>query len=204
MTQNKEYDYFANCVSYHGEMLPLERYTLYSWIKKYKPSNILEIGTGTGGSTQYISDAAQENGFGKIYSCDPTRSPRQDFIQSRNNLEFHQTISSTMIQHLIDNQINIDFMFFDGPEDPNTALNDLIKLETYIKPGTLFCMHDWHIGVRGYDSSISTKANNIKPYIEKSVNWTEIEILYGDKKNSNFDSLLYDSVGLCLYSYKAI
>jgi len=65
-------------------------------------------------------------------------------------------------------------------------------------------MHDWHIGVRGYDSSISTKANNIKPYIEKSVNWTEIEILYGDKKNSNFDSLLYDSVGLCLYSYKAI
>ena len=44
MTQNKEYDYFANCVSYHGEMLPLERYTLYSWIKKYKPSyNLSEL-----------------------------------------------------------------------------------------------------------------------------------------------------------------
>jgi len=46
--------------------------------------------------------------------------------------------------------------------------------------------------------------NKIKPYIEKSVEWIEIEILYGDKKNSNFDSLPYDSVGLCLYSYKVI
>lgn len=199
---NKDYSYFETAISEYGEMLPYERYSLYSWIKKYKPKNLLEIGTGTGGSTQYISDAMNENGFGKIYSCDPARSPSIDFLMSRKNLLFYSLESHYLIQSIIAEKIDIDFIFFDGPENPNIALSDLLELEKYITVNTLFCMHDWHMGIRNYDLAISTKCYNVKPYIENSNKWTLIELLNANEKNSDFDNTKYDSVGLCLYQYK--
>ena len=198
---NREYNYFANTISEYGEMLPYERYTIYSWIKKYKPKNVLEIGTGTGGSTQYISDAMNENGFGKIYSCDPSRSPPIDFLMSRKNLLFYSLESNYLIQSIIAEKIDIDFIFFDGPENPDIALFDLIELEKYIRNGTLFSMHDWHIGIRNYDSAISTKCYKVKPYIENSDKWDLIQLLVANEKNSDFDNNACDSVGLCLYQY---
>lgn len=195
------YNYFLKSASSSGELLPFERFTLYTWIKKYKPKNLLEIGTGTGGSTQYISDAMFENGNGKIYSCDPVRSPSVEFLKLRPNVEFMPITSNTLIDNIISDKTIIDFIFFDGPEDPDIALNDIKTLEKYITNKTLFSMHDWHIGIRGYDSALSTKAYKIKGYIEQSHKWKLIDILYADKKNSNFDSMPYDSVGLCLYEY---
>lgn len=199
---NKNYNYFKQSISEYGEMLPYERYCLYSWIKKYKPRNLLEIGTGTGGSTQYISDAMKENGFGEIYSCDPSRSPSIDFIKNRPNLHFYSMMSGDMIQFIKTEKINIDFIFFDGPENPDVALLDLLELEKYITINTLFCMHDWHIGIRGYDLAISTKCYKVKPYIENSSKWTLIESLNANEKNSDFNDDKYDSVGLCLYQYQ--
>lgn len=199
---NKNYSYFEKAISEYGEMLPYERYSLYSWIKKYKPKNLLEIGTGTGGSTQYISDAMQENECGQIYSCDPSRSPSIEFIKNRQNLHFYPLMSADIIKLVIKEKINIDFIFFDGPENPDVALSDLLELERYISVNTLFCMHDWHIGIRGYDLATSTKCYKIKPYIENSNKWSLIELLDANKKNSDFDNNKYDSVGLCLYQYK--
>lgn len=201
---NKEYNYFSQSIDEHGEMLPFERQVLYSWIQKYQPNNLLEIGTGTGGSTQYISDAMTENGFGTIFSCDPTRSPSKTFIETRPNLKFYSIISTELIDIIILNNISIDFIFFDGPENPDIALQDLLRLEKYISNDILFCMHDWHTGIRNYDSSRSTKSDKIKPYIENSDQWTNIDTLYANKKNSNFDSTPWDSVGLCLYQFKKL
>jgi len=201
---NKEHGYFANTISEYGEMLPYERYKIYSWIKKYKPKNVLEIGTGTGGSTQYISDALNENGFGKIYSCDPVRSPSRDFLMSRQNLLFYSIESQHLIQSIIADKIDINFIFFDGPENPDVALSDFMELEKHISEGTLFAMHDWHVGIRNYDFAISTKCDKIKPYIENLKNWNLVELLLANKKNSDFDNNIYDSVGLCLYQYSGI
>lgn len=42
---------------YPGEMLPVERLRLYQWMTEYSPKVVLEVGTGVGGSTFYISEA---------------------------------------------------------------------------------------------------------------------------------------------------
>lgn len=193
--------YFINSTVEHGELLPLERYSLYHWIKKYKPKNILEIGTGTGGSTKYIYDAIIENGYGSIYSCDPIRSPKKEFLESRSLLHFFQTTSDIIINYCIEQKIDIDFIFFDGPEDASIALHDIKKLEPHINSGTLFAMHDWHKGIRHYDNNSSSKTDLIKPYMEQSDKWKEIEVLKANKKNSTMFNDKYDSVGLCLYQY---
>ncbi len=92
---------------------------------------------------------------------------------------------------------------FDGPEDPNTALNDIIYLEEHLPNDTYFSMHDWDLN-RSYDKGQSTKAVKIREYMEKSSNWELMEQLFSDKKNSDFDDFPFDSVGLCLYKFKKI
>ena len=62
-------------------------------------------------------------------------------------------------------------------------------------------MHDWHKGIRHYDNNSSAKADLIKPYMEQSNKWKEIEVLKANETNSILFNDKYDSVGLCLYQY---
>lgn len=194
-------NYFIDSRVEYGELTPLERYSLYNWTVKYKPKNILEIGTGTGGSTKYLYDAIVKNGSGSIYSCDPIRSPKLEFLESRPLLYFFRTTSDVLINYCIENSIVIDFIFFDGPEDPLVAINDIKKLEKHIAHNTLFAMHDWHKGARSFDNASSSKTDLIKPYMEQSDKWKAIEVLKANEKNSTIFDDKYDSVGLCLYQY---
>ena len=93
-----------------------------------------------------------------------------------------------------------DFIFFDGPEIPELALNDFKLLEPHLKKGCFFSMHDFHTGSkRRYDNSISVKSAHIKPYLESHDEWRCLEELSGLVKNSDYDDMPFDSVGLCLY-----
>lgn len=47
---------------YPGEMLPIERVRLYQWMMEFRPKCVLEVGTGVGGSTFYISQALSTYG----------------------------------------------------------------------------------------------------------------------------------------------
>ena len=170
---------------YNGEMLPYERDKLYNWIIDFKPKVILEVGCGNGGSTYYMAEATK----GYIYTCDSKRSLSKKFISNYPHVEFYQMRSDVFIQSIIDRNLEINFIMFDGPEDPDVALRDVKVLEKYIIPGTYFCMHDWELGKRKYDGVVSTKALKIRPYIEKSKRWKKIKVLTNSKK----------SVGLCLY-----
>ena len=182
------------------EMLPYERFILYKWITEIiKPIVAVEFGTGHGGSTYYITKALEQTG-GFLHTCDPERSPLQEIFNLNKNFKYYSITSDKLINILIENNINIDYLFFDGPEDPMIALTDLIKLENYIKPGCYFSMHDWEIEKRGFDGAISTKALHIRPYIENSSRWKLIHQLSGLEKNSK-DNDGYDSVGLCLYQF---
>jgi len=185
----------------NAEMLPYERKKLYTWIVDIiKPKIIIETGTGTGGSTYFMAKALESLGFGQIYTCDPERQPPQEFFNKFQNIHFYPSISSIMFNDIIGKKINIDYIFFDGPEDPTIAVNDLMILENYINPGCYFSMHDWEIKKRGFDGATSTKALHIRPYMQSSSKWKLIEQLSGLEKNSQ-DNDGYDSVGLCLYEF---
>lgn len=178
--------------NYGGEMLPEERKLLFNWILSYRPKNILEIGTGEGGGgCYYMASALKINNHGNIYTCDPCRGPNQNFLDEFSNVLFHNVGSNDLIKKIIDQKIDIDFIFFDGPEDPQLAYDDILKLEQIIKPGTKFVMHDWELFKRVADGLTSIKSKYIRPYIEHSNKW---KLLY-QTENS------IESVGLCLYEF---
>ena len=79
--------------------------------------------------------------------------------------------------------------------------------QAYMDPKTekqskLTSMHDLHFSSRNYDGASSSKSDKIKPYIENSEPWEEIEVLLANKKNNKTGLEEVDSVGLCLYKYK--
>lgn len=179
--------------TYTGEMTNFEREFLYNWILLSKPQNVLEIGTGEGGGgAYYIASALKTlNNNGTLYTCDPARRPNNNFFQEFPNVIFHPTISINLITKLINDKVDINYIFFDGPEDPNVAMNDILSLEPFISPGTKFSMHDWEIMPRVYDNMVSVKSQYIRPYMEQSKKWKLLHQL----ENS------HESVGLCLYEF---
>ena len=171
-----------------GEMTIYEREKLYNYVIKYNPNIVLECGSGVGASTYVMANALSEES--RIYSCDPSRTP----IFTSEKLNFFSVPSDLLITYLVDNEICPNFIFFDGPEDPNVALNDFIILDKFVKVGTIFSMHDWFLTTRKLDNGLSTKSALLKPYIENSSNWELIEELFGDDYK-----LGEESVGLCFY-----
>ena len=198
MTENV--DFFNN--TFDGEMLPYERYKLYNWVSEIKPKLFLEVGTGNGGgSTYFISKSIKDNNIvSTLHTCDPMRQPEDEFFNVFDFVKYYKTNSDFMINDLLNNNLIPDFIMFDGPENPDIALNDIIILENFIEDGTYFSMHDWDY-YRPYDNGNSTKSIKIRDYMENSEKWSLVEQLFADKKNSDFDELPYDSVGLCLYKF---
>lgn len=179
-----------------AEMLPFERYTVYRWITDIiKPENgILETGCGNGGSTYYLSQAIKKlNSRSIIHTCDPERKPFDDFLNQNSNVIYYKMYSADLISKLIYDKIKLDYIFFDGPDDPNIPMDEIKILEDYIQPGCYFSMHDWEIEKRKYDGAIANKSKLIRPYLEKSSYWQPIEILEGIESNQ--------SVGFCLYKF---
>lgn len=187
---------------YQGEMLPIERLRLYQWMVTWQPKRVLEVGTGVGGSTFYISTALQRNG-GELHSCDPLRRPPDPFLERfAGTLHYHALRSDQLIERLRSQGRKPDFLFFDGPEIPDLGLSDLRSLEPWIDPGCLFAMHDWEQPGGRNRKIVSIKAKKVRPYLEQSPNWQRVDQLDGHRKNAWWTKGRFDSVGLCLYVYR--
>ena len=197
-----EFKDFVNTVSdFGGEMSMYERYKLFCWVSEYKPKIIFEVGTGVGGGSThhmaYAIETIKNNGI--IYTCDPIRSiDYKLMLRFPSIIKFHSLKSQELLNNMINEKLIPDFIFFDGPEEPEIAMNDIIELEKHIKIGTIFSMHDWD-SYRQLDKATSTKSKQIRPYLENSENWKLIDILKSDVKNCDESDREYDSVGLCLY-----
>lgn len=198
---------FINWEYGYGELTAYERYKLYNWVLTLiKPKNILEIGTGSGASSYYMASALKKlQNDGTIYTCDPDPRDSSRVVSAFSNIKYAQTISKHAIQSVILNNINLDYIFFDGPEDSELPLEDLKDLESYISPDCYFSGHDWEYVPRLFDGGIGEKSKLIRPYIENSKRWEPVEILSGLQINSDFYMTKEnpcDSVGLCLYKFK--
>lgn len=187
---------------YPGEMLPIERLRLHQWMTEYRPKVVLEVGTGVGGSTFYITQTLTQYG-GALHTCDPMRSPPEHFLtRFAGTLHYHPLRSDQLIAQMKQKGIRPDLLFFDGPEIPDLALDDLQSLEGWIEPGCLFAMHDWEQPGGRNSKIVSIKAQKVRPYLEKSPHWTPLARLEGHSKNVWWTKGRYDSVGLCLYRYE--
>lgn len=173
---------FTECPYKGAELLSLEREFLARWIVLCMPKSIIEVGTGKGGSTYYMAETIKEFGLTcRIYTCDPRRKPTNEFFERFPFVFFYKLKSDEFITTIIRNEVPVDFIFFDGPDNPFVALQDIQTLESHIAAGTHFAMHDWY-----YE-----KAQLIRPYISHSDRWREIEVLRKSER----------SVGLCLYEF---
>ena len=176
----KEMIDFVNCQFKNAELTPTEREKLYRWIYNIRPHKILEIGTGSGGSTTYMAQAALDsNNSCTIYTCDPRRKPIPLFFKLYPFVRFYNTTSDIFTSKL--DRIHFNFIFFDGPDNPHIAINDLIFLEKNMRKGTYFSMHDWDCN----------KAIRVRSYLQKADNWQRIEVIGKEE----------ESVGLCLYKF---
>ena len=188
-----------------GEMLAYERYKLYSWTRDLiRPQAVLEVGAGSGASSYYILKALEAIGNkGVLYTCDPeVRPTMQTLCQNFSSCQLMQSSSQFLISQLIGQSLKLDYLFFDGPEDPHLALSDLQTLESHIESGCYFSMHDWETVPRIYDGATSIKSELIRPYIENSDKWEKVEVLSGLTINSDYHIQEgADSVGLCLYKF---
>jgi hypothetical protein len=103
-------DFFKN-MHPQAELLPLERKTIYDLVASRKPKVILEVGTGCGyGSTYYISKSIQDNNIqSKLYTCDPSRGPEDNFMTEFPFVEYRKDISTNLIDYLVSNNIKPDF-----------------------------------------------------------------------------------------------
>lgn len=158
-----------------GQLYPPERKLLYDAVLQAKPKIVLEIGTWKGGGSTYqIATALRENGSGKLYTCEVDRifyeQARGVYSDWGDIVECHHTASTDMINQLLGNGIIPDFVFNDGPEEPELNLSDFQLLEPHLRPGAVFGMHDWDLEVRA-DGLISVKAKLLRPYLEGSPEW---------------------------------
>ncbi len=137
-----------------GAVWEVEGQTLYALVRALKPQRILEIGSGTGCSTNHMAKAVQQNGSGHITTIDRANTPYvahefRDLIDVRND----DAINYLALQP----DGSIDFLLEDADHSIQLcqAIGELAK--TKLKPGGVLIAHDAaHPGVgadvkRGYD-----------------------------------------------------
>lgn len=167
----------------NGQLSLPERVALHHYVRKFKPTVVFEVGTWRGGgSTFQIVTALQERKYGHLHTCESNKEhylvartayDRSTFGRGRGlkplkgYVTFYNLRSDEMIEKLIGEGIIPEFVFFDGPDDPEVAYTDLKKLEPIMRAGSIFAMHDW----------FNQKAALVKPYLENNPSWSIKEVL---------------------------
>lgn len=196
-----------------GQMTNLERTKLCEWVYESKPSIVVEVGGGEGGgSTFCIAEAmAQLKEEGKckdsiLLTADPRNGPAREFYgghkRYRDFIKFFWFSSD--FRDIFDGSFPLpDFIFFDGPEDPDDNLDDFKFFDGIVKSGCKFSCHDWETTERAFDGQTSVKASKLRPHLENLETWETIEYLSGlDGEWPNLDpNSRASSVGL-IYAVK--
>lgn len=156
-------------------MTPYERKLLFEATRWARPKIVLEVGTGSGASSHFILEALHKNKRGVLHTCDPVRRYKPSNVSKYRNLfHYYHECSSVLIPRMIQENKIPDFLFFDGPEVPEVALDDFKILEGKVSSGTVFMMHDWYPYKRKFDNGISVKSSMLRPYFHSLETWNTI------------------------------
>ena len=140
---------------------------IYSLVKKYKPENILELGTCCGFSSIYMSKANKESNIYTIEgACEIANIAKQNIREAEceniNQIigKFDDVLLSTL------NVIQkIDFVFIDGHHDKNATLKYFKTIKPYLNDGAMVVFDDidWSDGMKKCWIEI-TKDSDMKKY----------------------------------------
>ena len=184
-----------------GELIPYERRYLFDKVMKHQPRIVVEIGTGSCGSSICILEALKQIGSGTLYTCDPYNIDGKKLKEEYGNrVEFLQVDGTEFINQLQSAGILVDFIFCDGPEEPDQILNYFLDLQSITSPNCVFIAHDWEYNLQRIDGNISIKSRDLRQYLESCKDWKILEVLSGLHGQYPNDSG-YNSVGM-VYAVK--
>lgn len=157
----------------NGQLMPKEREFLHQAVLEMRPMIALEVGTWKGGgSTWQILTGLEKNGMGVLHTCETEKDFFDESVKlyhEKTRINLYYKKSSEVIESMISTNTVPDFIFFDGPEDEQTALVDFNTLNPFLKSGTVFLMHDW--------DAPSIKAKLMRPYLENLSRWRILSVL---------------------------
>ena len=114
---------------------------LHGFIKRLKPTQILETGLYSAISTIFMADAVRENGFGNIDTIELDEFHIKKSQDRLNKMELQQFVTiyhSKSLDFQLDKQYQ--FMFLDT--ELNLRFHELVKFFPYLDEGGYIFVHD--------------------------------------------------------------
>jgi len=126
-----------------AQLLPEERWILYSIVRGLQPKRCLEIGTLHGGSALLTVAALDEIGAGTLICVDDCpRISAENWALLQHRVVLKEGKSADVLATLAGEQF--DFAFVDGDHSTQGAATDLELIIPMMSPGAYIACHDSH------------------------------------------------------------
>lgn len=209
----KYYDEIKESIIHTGYFGSMDTVLLYSYLREFKPRNILEIGGGT--STRVMFQALEKNNLDVKLIC--YAKERTSNIKENPNCvkyTFHEGdfLESFFKYPLIPEEL--DFVFIDGAHESYFATFFCYEIFEKLKPGTLIHIHDVQepdVLLEGYEKgwytlskytpnpTITDEFFTVYLYIKNAKNY-KVLCRSNDLLEKNFDKISFiKGVEDCMY-----
>lgn len=209
----KYYPEIKNSVIHTGYFGSMDSVLLYSYLREFKPTNILEVGGGT--STKIMFKALTENGLNSKLTCyAKERTSEVKEIPNCVKYVFHEgDFLTTFFEHPL-NPEEFDFIFIDGAHEAYFASFFCYEIFEKLKSQTLIHIHDaqepdvllegyqkgWYtLGEYTRNPTITDEMYVVYQYIKNHKNY-KVLCKSSDLLEKNFERINFiEGVEKCLY-----
>ncbi len=137
----------------HSQLPDFEGALLQSWIKQYRPKQLLEIGLAYGVSSLYICDAIKDNETAYYHIIDAYQSDVWKGIGKVNlrragylsRVTLHETLSELCLPRFLEQKLDFDFVFIDGHHTFDQVLLEFFYINRMLVVGGIIIFDDVHL-----------------------------------------------------------